>query len=345
MNKILFFHPRNDFTGSTRVLANIIKSEYSNQKVSVITINKHGFLSDIPDLKIIGVLYLSYKGKKIPILSSVLYQIHVVFLALFYGIMHKQFYINTILPYYAALIGTLYRKKITYHIHEKFVVQSVQTRIAEYVFNHVKSERIFVSEYLKKQYIKKLNCTTVIKYNTLSESFLRQVKVRPIEQRKRSSIIMISSLAEAKGIFMFVEIARLLPQFFFRLIVSADKKSIETYMDKAFPLPPNVNILSTQKNIHPFLGEADLLLNLSNPSLCVETFGMTILEAMAYGIPAIVPNVGGPLELVENGNNGYCIDVTNIDEIILSIYKVFDNNNYSKFAYSSHEKISSFCES
>ena len=30
MKKVIFFHPRNDFTGSTRVLANVIESEYSS---------------------------------------------------------------------------------------------------------------------------------------------------------------------------------------------------------------------------------------------------------------------------------------------------------------------------
>ena len=52
------------------------------------------------------------------------------------------------------------------------------------------------------------------------------------------------------------------------------------------------------------------MLNLSNPFLCVETFGMTILEAMAYGVPSIAPNIGGPIELIEDGYNGFCVDVT-----------------------------------
>jgi len=31
----------------------------------------------------------------------------------------------------------------------------------------------------------------------------------------------------------------------------------------------------------------------------VETFGLTILEGMTYKLPAIVPPVGGVIELVE----------------------------------------------
>ena len=39
---------------------------------------------------------------------------------------------------------------------------------------------------------------------------------------------------------------------------------------------------------------------------------MTILEAMAYGIPSIEPSAERPLEIVEDGKNGYCLDVTNL---------------------------------
>ena len=46
MDNILFFHPQNDFSGSTRVLANVIETEYIGRKISVITLNRsEGFLS------------------------------------------------------------------------------------------------------------------------------------------------------------------------------------------------------------------------------------------------------------------------------------------------------------
>jgi glycosyltransferase involved in cell wall biosynthesis len=42
---------------------------------------------------------------------------------------------------------------------------------------------------------------------------------------------------------------------------------------------------------------------------------MTILEAMCYGIPVIAPPVGGPAELVIDGENGYQVDVRNTDKL------------------------------
>ena len=84
------------------------------------------------------------------------------------------------------------------------------------------------------------------------------------------------------------------------------------------------------------------MLNLSIPSLWIETFGMTILEAMAYGIPSIVPNVGGPTELIIDGYNGYCIDVTNVDEIVFSIERIMQEVNYKFFVNNSSERFLCF---
>ena len=70
-------------------------------------------------------------------------------------------------------------------------------------------------------------------------------------------------------------------------------------------------------------------MNLSDPELCIETFGLTIIEGMAYGLPAIVPNVGGPTEIVLNGYNGYTIDVTNAAEIARILEQCSDPCLYS----------------
>lgn len=341
MSKVLFFHQRNDFTGSTRVLANVIESEYSGQSVTVITIGKkNGFLSALPNVRIISICYPLLKKKRIPILTGGIWRLHAWLLALVYGWHYDTFYINTITPYYAAVVGRLYRKKLIYHVHEKFIIRSFWVKIFEFVFNSVQAKRIFVSEYVKKQYLLKDGCEAVVKYNTLPKSFLSAVKVIPVERRKRNTVIMITSLTKAKGIFTYIEVARKVPEYKFRLLVSADIEKIKSFF--VCELPLNVELISVQSNIHPFLQTSDLVVNLSIPTLWVETFGMTILEAMAYGIPAIVPNVGGPTEIVSDGYNGYCIDVTDVDVVSATVRRIFEKEEYQRLAENSLNRLALF---
>lgn len=340
MNKILFIHPLDDFTGSTRVLANVIETQYADRRVTVITLRNDGFLSLLPNVNIIPIKYPSFRGKRIPVFSGLIWRIYAWYLTFLYGWNYDIFYINTIMPYYAAVVGRIYRKKIVYHVHEKFVTQSLYVKVAEYVFNHVKSKRIFVSEYLKQQYPDKSNCESIVEYNRLPHSFLSKVQVVPITERKRDTLLMITSLTKAKGIFTYIEVAKQLPEYTCRLLVSANLEEIMNYFH--YDIPHNVEIIPKQSDIHPFLRTSDLLLNLTNPSLSIETFGMTILEAMAYGIPSIVPNVGGPTELIINGYNGYCVDVTNVNIVVNSIRRILNKKKYENCVRYSLERVKYF---
>lgn len=341
MDNILFFHPQNDFSGSTRVLANVIETECVGKKVSVITINcSEGFLSKYSNIYIIPIRLLLFKGRKIPIVTSVAWRIYACWLSCWYGRNFDVFYINTILPYYAAVVGRLYRKQLIYHIHEKFLVRSLGIRLAEYVFRNVPAKHIYVSQYVKQKYPPMQGCEDIVKYNKLSPSFLSEIQFVPIEQRRRNTILMMSSLSKAKGLLTFIEVAQRMPNLSFCLVISANEESIVNFFDR--DIPANIKLVSAQHNVHPFLQESDLILNLSVPFLCIETFGMTILEAMSYGIPAIVPNVGGPIEVVIDGYNGYCIDVTNVALIIKTISEMLDESEYKRLAQNALTRLGNF---
>ena len=57
-----------------------------------------------------------------------------------------------------------------------------------------------------------------------------------------------------------------------------------------------------------FYNEAYIVLNMSDKTCFIDTFGMTALEAMSAGLPVIVPTEGGIAEMVTNGMDGFKID-------------------------------------
>ena len=90
---------------------------------------------------------------------------------------------------------------------------------------------------------------------------------------------------------------------------------------------------SRQEQVADFYNQASLVLNLSDKERFVETFGMTALEAMACALPVIVPTEGGIAEMVEDGVNGYKIDVQELDRVADAIRQVLtDEALYARLA-------------
>ena len=128
---------------------------------------------------------------------------------------------------------------------------------------------------------------------------------------------------------MFHNLAEACPQYYFHLVTGTTIEDVKQFINK--PFAENFSVVQGGGNVGYFLQKADILINLSNPRYSTETFGMSILEGMAYGLPAIVPNAGGPLELVKDGFNGYCVDVTDLKMIKDLIRKILKEENYRMF--------------
>jgi glycosyltransferase involved in cell wall biosynthesis len=69
-----------------------------------------------------------------------------------------------------------------------------------------------------------------------------------------------------------------------------------------------------------FYSLADLLVFPST----TDTFGMVVLEAQACGLPALVTDVGGPQELVQNGRTGYVLRANDLDVWVTTILSVIN---------------------
>ena len=68
------------------------------------------------------------------------------------------------------------------------------------------------------------------------------------------------------------------------------------------------------------IGEARFLIA---PSRCYETFGLSVLEAMSCGVPAIVPTVGALRELVADGRTGLLVDMEDSGQLLKAILRMW----------------------
>lgn len=80
---------------------------------------------------------------------------------------------------------------------------------------------------------------------------------------------------------------------------------------KKLELEDAVLFLGKQNNIAELMSISDLKLLLSEK----ESFGLVMIEAMACGVPCIGTNVGGIPEVIEDGENGYIVEVGDIQTL------------------------------
>ena len=139
---------------------------------------------------------------------------------------------------------------------------------------------------------------------------------------------MLGSLKGYKGTKEFIDIAKKLEQFNFELVINDSQEEIDKFIKKEkIETPANISIHPRQKDVVPFYNRATIVINLTNKKQAIETFGLTALEAMTAGLPTIVPTVGGIAEMVTDGENGYRIDVQEIENITKTVEQILTDKD------------------
>lgn len=331
VKKLIAVHLLNDFSGSPKVLSQVISAVADNNFKVVLFVgnSSQGFLSKTA-AETFTYAYNRSNIKFFTLFSFLISQVHLVYKLLKYRDEDVVIYVNTLLPFASALIGKLFGKKVIYHIHETSLSPKLLKRFLRWIVNKTASKIIFVSNSLKERELFK-DKRQIVVYNALPKSFFNLAfkhSYSRLDKTGSFNIYMISSLKAYKGINEFVEIAQKCLRnkaLKFILILNANQIDIDKYF-KNIRLAKNIKILATQKDLHQHYKNAGLVLNLSRINQCVETFGLTIIEAMAYGIPVIVPPVGGPAEIVENDVEGYLISSYNTEQIANKIEALYQDN-------------------
>lgn len=329
------FHLYNDYSGSPKVLRNVIEGLLDKEhQVNIITSDTHGVLDELYGNNNVQYDYFNYSpsNNKIIWCFSLLWaQVCLFFKALKYR-RCSAFYINTIMPVGAAVAGKLLKKKVIYHYHENAFAKSTFYRILYRIMLSIADEIICVSKYQRSFLPNSGNISVV--YNALPESFTCKLTPNIGYAYSNKNILMVSSLVLYKGPIEFITLATRLGHYNFTLVLNDTQEAIDNFIkNNEIVIPENIRIYPRQSDISLFYNKASILLNLSDRRKVIETFGMTALEGMSAGLPVIVPTIGGIAEYVEDGKNGYKIDVTQLDAIEKKIdYMLSDISIYCHLA-------------
>jgi len=114
-------------------------------------------------------------------------------------------------------------------------------------------------------------------------------------------ILIVSRLDPIKRVDLVFDALEQFPSLqHFKFVIVGNGQDRQTLEQRATDYT-NVRLEGFCPNISAKMAESDLLLHLCP----VEPFGLVILEAMAIGLPVLVPDRGGAATLVEPGKSGF----------------------------------------
>lgn len=324
MKHIVCFHLFNDYSGSPKVLRMVLGGLLKKGCQIDLVTSRGGALDALetyPNLKKHSYRYKFSSCAVITMLRYIVVQFYTFFFAFRYLFAKNcVFYINTLLPVGPALAGRMMGKRVVYHYHENAFAKGAFYNVLAWAMQHLAHEIICVSVY-QASFLKRKEGVSVVP-NTLPQEFVDKLHPNLEEAFKRKNVLMLSSLKGYKGTREFIELAKRLPQFRFTLIINDTQEQVDNYLQE---VPKNLTVYARQNDVSRFYNQSSIVLNLSDKNKFIETFGLTALEAMSAGVPVIVPTVGGIAELVEDGVNGYRMDVQDLDGICKCIETVLSD--------------------
>ncbi len=144
-------------------------------------------------------------------------------------------------------------------------------------------------------------------------NFLDLSKYGP-DSVKSDYFIYVGRLSHEKGVQFLLEAWKYLQNFRLFIVGDGPDKALLINFIKENNLT-NVSLLGyqTPDKLIPLIQHARYLVS---PSLTYETFGLTLIEAMACGTPPIAARIGGMKELITHSENGFLFDSGNQHDFI-----------------------------
>jgi len=235
-----------------------------------------------------------------------------------------------------CLSGTLYREKygicelctmqkypikgILFKCYRNSMIQSLMAQFSFWIyrlfnaFNNI--DYYFVLSNFQKEKIKQFGIDEkkiVLKPNTL--------KISKNLENKKEGYIFVGRLEEHKGIHNLLnDWVKLDERFVLTIIGSGDKdKTLENSYDQN-----NINFKGkcTRHETLEYISKSKYLIQ---PSVMYETFGLSIIEAMSYGVPVIGYDIGTRGDFIEDGVNGF---ISTENSLLKVIKKSYNAENY-----------------
>lgn len=116
----------------------------------------------------------------------------------------------------------------------------------------------------------------------------------------------------------FFEALRDCPDIILTMVGDGEEREAIEMLVTDLGIKDKVNLVGNQENVETYLKNADIYISASN----VEGVPLSVLEAMACGLPIISTKAGGVIDIVKDGENGILVEVGNKEELKNAIIRL-----------------------
>ena len=243
--------------------------------------------------------------------------------------------------YFVGFLATILVKKfkigleVQVHGFEKFY--GIRKILFEYIIKKANSVRV-VSQRLKSQLIKEFNILEekIIIVSIYTEPI--NVKIKSKEVGNDFVFLTVSRLVKVKNIEMQIKAFKNVIDFFennkqkkvkdLKLWIIGDgecEKKLK-FEVKKLGLENYVKFWGWQTDLEKFYNNSDVFLLTSN----YEGWGVVVIEAVSYGLPIIMTDVGCAGEFIINNENGVVIPIGDQKLLEYKMIDLIENNNLRK---------------
>ena len=341
--KILILHSSNDLYGASKIFIQTCDLLHNaNYEIHVMLPSK-GPLDELIDKNILinyhnlGVLRKKYLNP-LGLFNRFIINIKAISFLSDYVKKNKinLVYTNTSTIISAAVAAKKNKIPSLFHVHEIPISNKIYEIFIGKIINRYSSKVLTVSNSVKKHWLKYIDVNKIERiYNGI---ILKKTDSIIIQERGQEDFVVtsVARIIPYKGHVYLIDIANELikKSTKFKFLIVGDtlpsyvsyEKSVKQKV-KDLGLENQIKFLGFREDVSSILNQSNLFIH---AAIAPDPLPTVLFESLYNDLPSVATNLGGAIEILDNGNNGLLIPHNDPKKAANLIYEYCSNNKLQK---------------